>query len=218
MAPSRAQHSVCVLFFFASVSIGLELNPLRWVSQEKIKTAMLANNVPRGSTILELSAVADARTLSLYTEPRKVICCSTRLGEQSLLQAAAERNAVKLECIAWRGPASIAALSGACDVVVACSFFDSLDEGEGFDEALQLVQTALRPGGRLVWIEPDRDGRLGERVGAGWRVAFPAAELFQDGEEGLDLGVAIKPPEPRAGAGRPRGAPQRAGRGFGARS
>lgn len=184
---------------------------------QKITTAMLVNNVPRGSTILELSSAADARTLGLYTEPRRVVCCSAQLGEVSLLQSAANQSAVKLECVVWQGAASIAPFAGACDVVVSYNFFDTLGSSggdESIDEALQAAHAALRPGGRLVWIEPDHDRRLGARIGSAWRSAFPKAEIFEDAEDGLDLGVAIRPSERPSGAGRPRGAPQRAGKGF----
>jgi hypothetical protein len=201
------------LLFLTCAAEGLELNPIKWANVQKITTAMLQNNVPKYSTILELTQVADARSVSLYNIPCKLIMCSAQLGDASLLKVAAEQTAVPLECRQWAGPAELADMADV-DVVVSHRFMGSAESAR---DAIAVARAALRPGGRLVWIEADDKQAVSAFVQAEWKTAFPKAEIFTDAEDGLDLGVAVKPPEPPTNRyGQPRGSPQAKKKGFGA--
>mmetsp|Transcript_12074 Transcript_12074/g.28531 ORF Transcript_12074/g.28531 Transcript_12074/m.28531 type:complete len:225 (-) Transcript_12074:150-824(-) len=217
--PSRTRGiGACLLALAAQpIALGLELNPLRWANQQKITTGMLTNNVPPASAILELTQMADARSLSLYPRPRKVIMTSVQLGDEALLRVAAERNAVaNFECRPWLGATALVDVAGGINCVISHNFMHASASHPA--EAVTVAMSALKPGGRFVWIEPDGEGAISERVSALWRAAFPKAEIFTDSEDGLELGVAVKPmprETVRKADGKPKGASRRGSKGFG---
>lgn len=216
MAGARRTYVGAWLLAQACACQGLDLNPGRWLKMRKITAAMLGNNVPPGAHVLELATTSDPVRLAFYPAPKSVALAARALGNQAVLQATAEREAIpRLLCVPWpaHSPLTIArsALAAASggpvplpDVVAA---FDCM-EGMGEDEAGALisdVRDLLPPGGRLLWIERDPRNLVGPRVEAAWAALDglrPAAgsrgECFMDREEGYSLGVAVKPGAPRA--------------------
>jgi SAM-dependent methyltransferase len=137
----------------------------------------------------------------------------------ALLQVAATRAQIEVEVRDWRGAGTLADLAERFDAVVCHDFLCALDE-KASGEALAAAGAALRPGGRLVWVEPDEDAcRVSALVRKEWKRAMPRAIINTDAEDGLDLGVATRPPEPVARRdGQPRGdAGKGKGKGFAAK-
>lgn len=213
----RPPSLLCVLLVAPSATAIGQLNPLKWLHMQKVVTAMLANNVLPHSEILELTATVDTKTLTYYTTPNKVTLCSLQPVDSSLVAAAAKAANVAVDSLPpmQADPLDLPVHEGAYDAVVCFQVLCQLSTDD-VTRAIERAQAALRPGGRLVWIEPDGKEQLSTMISASWlETCGRAAEVFADAEEGYSLGVAVKP---RVVAGRSRserGRRKNEGKGFG---
>jgi len=131
------------------------VNPAYW-NRQFITASHIANNVPKGSVVLELGK--DAKNLYYLTEPESatlIIPPSTqKINEGPIREAAAKMN-LPLALYTETALDTIAIRPGTYSAALCFDMLDGAPE-QAAAGAVSLLGSALKPGGRMLFLERER--------------------------------------------------------------